>query len=153
MKPVRNSAKAIIIENGHLLANQLTDAEGEWYSLPGGGQEPGETLIQAAKRECYEELGVEIEVGPLRYIREYIGANHEFAEFDSDTHQIEYMFICHLAGDLPDGAGINPDVAQIGTAWLPLKNLFSYRLYPKYLRPLLAVAPEFSGPVYLGDVN
>lgn len=153
MNPVRNSAKAIIIQNGQLLTIKYLDAEGEWFTLPGGGQEPGETLVQALKRECLEEFGVEIEVGPLRYIREYIGVNHEFAKHDFDTHQVEHIFICSLAEDLPGAAGFNPDPGQVGIAWLPVKSLTSCRLYPKYLRALLVNEPELSGPVYLGDVN
>ena len=35
--------------------------EGEW-SLPGGGQELGETLEAALKREVFEETGIEIRV-------------------------------------------------------------------------------------------
>jgi 8-oxo-dGTP pyrophosphatase MutT (NUDIX family) len=153
MYQLRNSAKAIIIEEGQLLTIKSIDAEGRWYSLPGGGQKAGETLIQAVKRECLEELGIEIEVGPLRYIREYIGVHHEFAEFDFDAHQIEHMFLCTITKKLSSMAGTNPDHGQIGTTWLPVRRLTTYRLYPKYLRPLLANEPDYSGPVYLGDVN
>lgn len=150
---VRNSAKAIIIQNGKLLTIKYIDAQGEWFTLPGGGQEAGETLTQALKRECLEEFGVEVEVGPLRYIREYIGKNHEFADHDLDAHQIEHMFICSIAEDLPDMEGINPDPGQVGIAWLPIEGLTSCRLYPKSLRALLISEHNLSGPVYLGDVN
>ena len=79
MKPIRNSAKAIIIEDGRLLAIKLTDEEGFWYCLPGGGQEPGEPLEAALRRECLEEINCEIEICDLRFVRDYIGKNHEFA--------------------------------------------------------------------------
>ncbi len=153
MNQMRNSAKAIIITSGKLLTIKYIDADGEWFTLPGGGQEAGETLTQTLKRECVEEFGVEVEVGPLRYIREYIGKNHEFADHDLDAHQIEHMFICSIAEDLPDMEGINPDPGQIGIAWLPIEDLTSCRLYPKSLRALLISEHNLSGPVYLGDVN
>jgi 8-oxo-dGTP diphosphatase len=153
VKQFRNSAKAIIIQDGHLLAIRYIDPQGEYYTLPGGGQEAGETLVQALKRECCEELGIEIEVGALRYIREYIGSNHEFAEHDSGVHQVEHMFICRLTDELAEEAGSIPDPGQLGFAWLPVERLTSTRLYPKYLRPLLKTGPDFSGPVYVGDVN
>lgn len=60
MEPVRNSGKAIIIQGASLLVIVHRDEEGTWYSLPGGGQEPGETLPEALQRECHEELGVSV---------------------------------------------------------------------------------------------
>ena len=153
MNQVRNSAKAIIFQNGKLLTIKYMDAEGEWFTLPGGGQEAGETLLQTLHRECLEELGLEIEIGPLRYIREYIGVNHEFAEHDFETHQVEHIFICSIVDQQPDISGTNPDPGQVGIAWLPVEELPNCRLYPKYLRPLLENEPHLSGPVYLGDVN
>lgn len=153
MIQVRNSAKAIIFQTGKLLTIKYIDAEGEYFSLPGGGQEAGETLTQALERECLEEFGAEIEVGPLRYIREYIGVNHEFADHDYDAHQVDHMFICNIAEDLSHLVSLNPDPGQVDIAWLPIKDLTSYRLYPKFIRGLLVNEPNLSGPVYLGDVN
>lgn len=60
------------------------------YIFAGGGQEVGETFVEALQRECYEELGAKINVGELVWIREYIGKNREFADCDYDVHQIEY---------------------------------------------------------------
>ena len=39
MPAVRVSVKAIIIQNGNILLLQNKDRDGEWFSLPGGGQE------------------------------------------------------------------------------------------------------------------
>ncbi len=153
IKAVRNSAKAIIIAGEHLLAIKQYDAEGDWYTLPGGGQQPGETLTGALQRECLEELGVGVKVGPLRHIREYIGANHEFAAEDADAHQVEFMFECALLGDPFCAQPILPDERQVGIAWLSLAGLCSYRLYPLELRPLLARGIDPEASIYLGDVN
>lgn len=153
VKAIRNSAKAIIIDGGCLLAIKQYDAEGDWYTLPGGGQHPGETLTDALRRECLEELGVGVEVGLLRHIREYIGANHEFATEDADAHQVEFMFECALLGDPFSAQPVLPDERQVGIAWLPLADLCSYRLYPLDLRPLLVHGVDPEASIYLGDVN
>lgn len=38
-RPIRTSAKAVIIKNGKLLAIKLNDDKEEWYILPNGGQD------------------------------------------------------------------------------------------------------------------
>lgn len=39
VRQIRISAKAVIIQNGKLLAIKLNDGKEEWYILPGGGQD------------------------------------------------------------------------------------------------------------------
>ncbi|MEO6457867.1 MAG: NUDIX domain-containing protein, partial [Chloroflexia bacterium] len=69
MHPVRTSAKAIILHDGKLLVVKFQDDVGFWFQLPGGGQEPGETLPEAVRRECLEEAGAEVVVGDLWFVR------------------------------------------------------------------------------------
>jgi len=152
---IRNSAKAIIVQDDQLIVIKKEDKDGYYYILPGGGQEHGENLHHALKRECLEEMNATIEVGHLLYIREYIGKNHEHADFDSNVHQTEYMFLCKLKeGSKVLGNGIVPDDGQIGVEWLPLEELMNFRLYPMTMRSY--IIDYFAGqehPVYLGDIN
>src|SRR5262245_36178772 len=99
MKPVRVSTKAIIIQNDKVLLLKHEDNYGEWYGLPGGGQENGETLEEALIRECQEEINVKVKVNDVLYIRDYIAKNHEFYDEDEEknTHQIEIMFECAIS--------------------------------------------------------
>lgn len=56
----RFSVHAVIINNDRkLLLLKQTYGDKRW-GLPGGGVEPGETIHEAIKRECFEELGVKI---------------------------------------------------------------------------------------------
>ncbi|MBS4189353.1 NUDIX domain-containing protein [Bacillus sp. FJAT-49705] len=152
---IRNSAKAVILQDEKLLAIKKQDRDGYYYILPGGGQEHGENLHEALKRECIEEINADVEVGDLIFIREYIGKNHEHFEFDSHLHQTEYMFLCKIkAGNKKIGNGTNPDDGQLGVEWLPLSELFEYRIYPQTMRGYLQ--DYFAGketPTYLGDIN
>lgn len=153
MRPIRNSAKAIILSQGSLLVITKRAQDGVYYILPGGGQQPGETLHQALVRECIEEIGTQIVVGELLFIREYIGRHHEFAASDGHIHQMEFLFACTLRdGEIPR-LGAMPDTGQCDIAWLPVRDLEYAPLYPAVLRPLLKEGMPQRGPVYLGDVN
>ena len=153
MKPIRNSVKVIIIKDSKLLATKNEDQFGTFYLLPGGGQEQGETIYEALRRECLEEISAEVEIGELKFIREYIGKNHEFRKFDSDVHQIEYMFLCTLKPGSKLCNGSVPDYNQVGVEWLDLERLSEYRIYPKALTTVIAADGQLSSKVYLGDVN
>jgi 8-oxo-dGTP diphosphatase len=151
MANVRLSVKAIITEHGRLLVLKNRDSAGEWYMLPGGGQEHGETIPAALNRECLEEIGSEVTVGRLRFIRDYIARHHEFAATDGSAHQVELMFECQLSS--APKLGPVPDGMQTGIEWLELSTLTNHRLYPSVLQQLLVPNALPDKPVYLGDVN
>ena len=153
---LRNSAKAVIVRDGRLLVTDNRspdDPEGRWLLLPGGGQRPGETLSETLCREVLEETGFEVAVGPLLWIREYIGSHHEFALYDAGEHQIEFMFSAEIVGG--DGRPVEPDAWQVGVAWLSAGEIPDARLFPRSMRPVIAthVAGLGDGDVYHGDVN
>jgi 8-oxo-dGTP diphosphatase len=63
---IRVRAGAIIIEGDRILLTEYNDPNrGVVYDLPAGGVEPGESIIDAVKREAKEEACIEVEVGPL----------------------------------------------------------------------------------------
>lgn len=144
------SVKAIIVVDGKVLALRCRDDDGDWFMLPGGGQAFGETVHDALKRECLEEAGCEVRIGALRFVRDYIARNHEFADSDSDFHQVELWFDCELASAL--GTPPVPDTMQVGVEWLEIERLSEYRIYPKVLQNGLLTKTEAAAQ-YLGDVN
>ena len=138
MYPVRTSTKAVIIQNNALLVivgrGEIGD---EYYYLPGGGQEQFETLEDALKRECFEEIDAKVIVGDILFVRDYIAKNHEFAALAPNFHQVDFFFECRLeAGEVPKN-GSNPDSTQQGVYWLPLIELETANLYPKRLKTVL----------------
>lgn len=79
----------------HVLFNRITNGVTEyclcrrsgtgfmdgWYTLPGGHQEFGESLVEAATRECLEEVGVRPrELQPLAALG-YRSARHQGLNF------------------------------------------------------------------------
>lgn len=151
-KVVRTSAKAVIIQNGKLLAIKNHSLGTDWYILPGGGQNHGEALSDALRRECQEEASISVEPGDILFIRDYISCNHEFAAEDGNAHQVEFMFSCTITGGSPS-TGETPDDYQTGVAWLPLARIEQFDLYPKILKTILKEGIPVNHPVYLGDVN
>ncbi len=149
MYPVRNSVKALIIRDNKLLCIQKADEYGTYYLLPGGGQEKDETFTATVRRECLEELGATVEVGCLRYIREYIGRNHEFGATD-DAHQVEFMFDCRLLTEPDAMKASHLDEGQSGLAWVEIAAHNAARVYPKVLIGHLLHGDT---DVYWGDVN
>jgi len=54
----------LIVRDGRvLLIRRGKEPFKGYWSLPGGGVEPGETMREAVKREVREETGLEVEVG------------------------------------------------------------------------------------------
>lgn len=154
----RNSCKVIVLDSGRILFTMNRDREGVFLMLPGDGQRFGETLVEAARRETMEETGLAVEVGSLLLVREYIGANHEFASEDGDAHQTEFLFEASLVPGDPVSGPAGPsamDTWQTGISWIRTEDLGGFRIYPSVLASILpaVAAGTYGGPVYLGDVN
>ncbi|MFQ6197106.1 NUDIX domain-containing protein [Streptomyces sp. NPDC000405] len=62
---LRNAASGLVVRDNHVLLARGTwpDPNSETYWLPGGGQQPGETLAACAEREVHEETGVRVKAG------------------------------------------------------------------------------------------
>jgi 8-oxo-dGTP diphosphatase len=152
-RPIRNAAKALIIRDSHLLTIAKRDAKGMWYLLPGGGQKHGETLEQALKRECLEEIGAVVKVHNLVFVREFIGKNHlekcADVEWCKLVHAVDFIFACSIPDNYIVGNGKLPDDGQEKVEWLPITKLNEYRIYPSTLKDLLI---NQNNPIYIGDV-
>ena len=120
-RQIRTSAKAVIIQNGKLLAIKLNDGKEEWYILPGGGQDSEEMLPQTVEREVREEAGIEIQCKDLLFVIE--GVHGE------SFHRMDLVFLCEYLGQTPE-ATLHSDTNQIGFDWLDLSILNRLPLYP-----------------------
>lgn len=132
---VRNKASALVIKDGAILLVEFLDENGLHYNLPGGGMEPGESLVDTVKREVREEAAAEVEVGPVAFVYEYEPVRNQFMY--GPVPSIGVIFACHLidgsAPRMPDA----PDPHQVGVKWVPLSALTSVQLYPEITDDIL----------------
>lgn len=69
----RIRAAGIIIKGNALLLLRVKDSSGEYWIPPGGGLEEEDGHTKAClKRECYEEAGIDVTVGKLVCVREFL---------------------------------------------------------------------------------
>jgi 8-oxo-dGTP diphosphatase len=59
----RIAVSAVICDRGKVLLAHRRDID--WWNLPGGGMEPGETVDEALVREVFEETGLEVKIERL----------------------------------------------------------------------------------------
>ena len=150
---IRNSAKAVVVHDGHVLLQRANWEGQDCYFLPGGGQNPGEPLDVTARREVHEETGLTVAVVRMLWLREYIGANHEHASTEAGTHRIEVIFHCTPEGEPGQLGGHAEDDLQTGLEWVELEKVPGLNLLPHALRqPIAALAGSEPAAGYLGDV-
>ncbi len=124
MPTIRNACRALIIKDGKMLLHKNRWEDGTfYYDLPGGGQNPYETLEEAVKRECLEETGRAVDVGRLLCVHESISMSESARQKLPDrTHIVFFVFECSLT-DAPPVPPTEPDANLVKTVWLPLAEL------------------------------
>ncbi len=109
----------VVVRLGHrfLLVHERKHGQG-WY-LPAGRVDPGETLVEAARRETLEEAGVEIRVDGILRIEHSPGV---------DFARVRVIFVAHVIDDTPPKT--TPDRHTLGAAWVTLAELEDAQRYP-----------------------
>ena len=106
---------------------------GQW-SLPGGGQQLGETLVAAVRREVREETGLELATIELLTTLDLI-------ERDPDERVRFHYVLVDFTAEAPEGEPVAGDDAA-AVAWFALDELAGLGLWTETLRVIDAAARQ-----------
>lgn len=118
---------AVLDVDGRLLLIRRTDNDN--WALPGGGQDPGESIVDCAIRETREETGIDCEITGLVGI--YTNPRHVI-EYTSDgevRQEFSIVFTARSIGGEPTPSGESSDVR-----WVAPTDLNKYPMHPSMLQ-------------------
>ena len=111
----------LVDEEGIVLVKRLNEPFKDFWALPGGFVEYGETTEEAVKREVKEETGLEVEV--LKLIGVYSDINR-----DPRGHVVSICYLCRGVGGFLKASSDAGDVAVFHLSELKsLKLAFDHR--------------------------
>lgn len=134
------TARALITHDNAVLL--VSDDKTKWYA-PGGWLDGFEKLHQTCKREVYEELGIDIEVGDIVRVCHYKVLAENNAPYYININKVENYFLCKL-NTMPNLDGennlwVDEDNGLVKYAkWFDLDKMEShyqeYNIYPLWIR-------------------
>src|SRR3989442_15383167 len=104
----------IFDDQGRVLLGLRRDID--WWNLPGGGMEAGETVDEALRREVYEETGLVVEIEQL------VGVYSK-----PQKQEVVLTFRCHVTGGVLKETTESRECRYFAPADLPPNTLPKHR--------------------------
>ncbi|GCE30560.1 hypothetical protein KDA_60440 [Dictyobacter alpinus] len=124
--------RVIVLEQERIL---LLHGENTW-SLPGGGLEPYESLLECAVREVREETGIEVEATSIAFLGEWVYPTH--APCPHKRMHYGYTLEVHIyAHPTTTAQTLQQEGPEFPVpVWIPLIEVASLPLRPKEIKTL-----------------
>lgn len=121
-RPVASVAACVFKDDRILLVKRGTQpSKGKW-SIPGGAIELGESFQESAERELNEECGVDIEVGDIFGVENFLIRDEDL---NIQYHYIvTYLTANYISGD------IRPGSEELDVCWATREELLSFDMNP-----------------------
>ena len=136
-RPIRIRVGVLIWRDGEVLLVRHEKGGRSYWLVPGGGLDPGETMLEAGAREVLEETGYSVEMGRLHLICEAIDPK------PGGRHIVNVVY----AGTVRGGTltvGVD-DKSLRDAQWHPLEALETFEMYPPIGADLLACTRDETG--------
>lgn len=135
---------ALIIRDQEILLMRYRYGNSDVFMLPGGNQDPGETLTDTIKREIQEELTLDVETSKMVICGEVIlWPNKE------DT--LHCIFEAEITSGTPV---LNPEhTSAQEIVWLPISELENKHIYPNVGEAILQLQQGALNYCHVGRID
>jgi len=127
----RDRAAIVVHKDSTILMIHRFKSGAEYYVLPGGTVEEGESEDVAAARELYEETSIEVDL---------IKKLDSFVDEDGKKH---YVYVSNYVSGVPKLALGSPEVAKSSKdniyipTWVDVTEIADITIWPKRQKPFL----------------
>lgn len=115
----RTRVAALAVEGDRILLVRHVSRGNEYFLLPGGGVEPGESEAAALSRELLEETGLAGEPDRLLFITESVSP-------DKTRHILQKVYLARVSGSI----GKSQDTRVAGALFMPRNDFKRIKFYP-----------------------
>ncbi len=142
---IKIRSAVILIKNESILLAKHSKKNRDYWVIPGGTAEEGETIEETAVREIMEETGLKVKIKKLAFVSEVIDKL-------PPRHILDFFFEgCIISGRLEKGC----DSCLCEVKFMPFEELDNLEFYPR-IKPELKqmLQNRKAGPgAYLGNRN
>lgn len=130
----RVGVRGIIWHDRKLLLVKHKDSAGrpkDFWAIPGGGLDPGESLVEGVKREIKEELNLEADVGRLLFIQQFISTRGDCDE------ELEFFFLVENSADFLGHDEAHSTHGEAELASCQFLNPKDHNIKPEFIKEII----------------